>query len=87
MEEQREESPMVNWKECRRTKDKGDDERPPENWICQCRLVLSEAIERHLSTDKGFDGGFAEAQRQAINDRIEEQDQAENDEGQNEQIG
>ena len=63
------------------------DQRPPENWVREGRLVLSEAVERHFSTDEGFNRGFPEAQRQTVDDRVKQQDQAENDERQNEQVG
>ena len=63
------------------------DQSPPENWVRESRLVLSEAVEWHFSADEGFNRGFPEAQRQTVDNRVKQQDQAENDERQNEQVG
>src|SRR5215469_14011545 len=64
----------------------GVDQRPPENRVRECGLILGEAIERHVSADKGVDRGFSKTQRQTVQHRVKQQYQAENDEGQDEHI-
>src|SRR5260370_28242287 len=60
--------------------------RSPENRVGNGGLVLREPVERHVSADKGVDRGLPKAQRQTVHDRVKQQHQAENDEGQNEQV-
>ena len=78
----------MNWKEDAEEREKNRvDQSPPENRVRESRLILSEAVEWHFSADEGFNRGVPEAQRQTVDDRVKQQDQAENDEGQNEQVG
>ena len=67
-------------------KKKRVDQGLPENGVREGRLILSEAVERHFPTDECFNRGVPEAQRQTVDDRVKQEDQAENDEGQNEQV-
>ena len=50
------------------------DQRLPENWVRESRLILSEAVEGHFSADECFNGGVPEAQRQTVDDRVKQQD-------------
>src|SRR4029077_8335236 len=67
-------------------KKKRVDQSPPENWIRESCAVLSQPVERHFSTDKRLNCGFPEAERQAVDDRIKQEDQAKNDEWQDKQV-